>query len=100
MHISCMSVSYIIPKQTAMKADEIRRLIINDLFLNMDDDDAEDTLERIDEYAAEVSREDAINFMIEYGDEFRQLTNQIHKAPKRLMIVGWYDAFKEQEEQC
>jgi len=29
-----------------MKAEEIRRLIINDLFLNMDDDDAEDTLER------------------------------------------------------
>ena len=45
-----------------MKADEIRRLIINDLFLNMDDDDAEDTLERIDEYATEVSRERAMKF--------------------------------------
>ncbi|HUV82814.1 MAG TPA: hypothetical protein VMW53_07060, partial [archaeon] len=40
-----------------MKAEEIRRLIINDLFLNMFDEDAEYTLERIDEYAAEVSRE-------------------------------------------
>ena len=40
-----------------MKAEEIRRLIINDLFLNMDNDDAEDTLERIDEYADEVSQE-------------------------------------------
>ena len=40
-----------------MKAEEIRRLIINDLFLNMDKDDAEDTLERIDEFVNEVSRE-------------------------------------------
>ena len=51
-----------------MKADEIRRLIINDLFLNMFDEDAEDTLERIDEYAAEVSREVAIDFAGFYYD--------------------------------
>jgi len=65
-----------------MKADEIRRLIINDLFLNMDDDDAEDTLERIDEYAAEVSREAYLEGS-KYGD---------------IQTYDEYERIKEQEE--
>ena len=72
-------------KQTAMKADEIRRLIINDLFLNMFDEDAEYTLERIDEYAAEVSRDKCDGCVFSY-----------HNKSKGSHDVE--DLYKEQEE--
>ncbi len=76
------------PKPTVMdKAEELRRLIINDLYLNMEEDMATDTLERIDEYAQHVSREVAI--------EFREWLHENHwanfsKGPKMEELFDKY----------
>jgi len=77
-----------------MKVDEIRRLIINDLFLNMDDDDAEDTLERIDEYAAEVSRE-----LQEPIENALYATGKFTTDECMELTEGIIQYVKEQEEQ-
>ena len=82
-----------------MKADEIRRLIINDLFLNMDDDDAEDTLERIDEYAAEVSRERINDAWLRGFNEGRLAHPRKERKEKKCTCGGYPDCIcKEQEE--
>ena len=85
-----------------MKADEIRRLIINDLFLNMFDEDAEYTLERIDEYAAEVSREAFTDgWTSAWREENEQSIARLSYLDREFKLVDeYYDKWiKEHEEQ-
>ena len=86
------------------KAEEIRRLIINDLFLNMFDEDAEYTLERIDEYAAEVSRETIEECKKTLLKQLHPMIYRINTYPceavSKAVILSLDKLVKEQEEKC
>ena len=80
-----------------MKADEIRRLIINDLFLNMDEEQATDTLERINEYAKQVSG-DRLSKAFQAGRRFESWFMTRHRSEKHAQPN--FNEWIKTQQQC